>query len=221
MEKLALMLSDAPPHGDETIGHVSSVTYRPWDSATAYTTNSRCRWILRTVLEIVRKAAEQKGFAVIPRRWVVERSLAWLAAHRRLAPTTNATRHLTSRGLMIDIDVLVRIADLFRFRWDGRTHHHRQGGAAKDHLVRGRRHQHRVHGAGYTVDDLKQPDLGIAHLRTHLHQDVCLQPRWQVHRPRRRHLGRLLERRRPSGTEPSVTTTVTVIVTELRAVITG
>jgi hypothetical protein len=35
-------------------------------------------------VEIVRKPAEQHGFAVHPKRWVVERSLAWLTAHRRL-----------------------------------------------------------------------------------------------------------------------------------------
>jgi transposase len=40
---------------------------------------------LRTTVEIVRKPAEQRGFAVHPRRWVVERTLAWLTAHRRLA----------------------------------------------------------------------------------------------------------------------------------------
>jgi hypothetical protein len=38
-----------------------------------------------TTVEIVRKPAEQRGFAVHPKRWVVERSLAWLTAHRRLA----------------------------------------------------------------------------------------------------------------------------------------
>ncbi|AVT35541.1 transposase [Plantactinospora sp. BB1] len=36
-------------------------------------------------LEIVRRLADQRGFAVNPRRWVVERTLAWLAACRRLA----------------------------------------------------------------------------------------------------------------------------------------
>jgi transposase len=41
--------------------------------------------ILRTTLHIVRKPADQQGFAVIPRRWCVERTLAWLTAHRRLA----------------------------------------------------------------------------------------------------------------------------------------
>jgi transposase len=40
---------------------------------------------LRTTLEIVRKPADQRGFSVISRRWVVERTLAWLTACRRLA----------------------------------------------------------------------------------------------------------------------------------------
>ena len=41
--------------------------------------------ILRTTIHIVRKPAGQQGFTVIPRRWAVERTLAWLTAHRRLA----------------------------------------------------------------------------------------------------------------------------------------
>jgi transposase len=41
--------------------------------------------MLRTTISIVRKPADQRGFAVIPRRWAVERTLAWLTAHRRLA----------------------------------------------------------------------------------------------------------------------------------------
>jgi transposase len=39
---------------------------------------------LQTTVEIVRKPVDQRGFAVHPKRWVVERSLAWLTAHRRL-----------------------------------------------------------------------------------------------------------------------------------------
>jgi transposase len=39
---------------------------------------------LRTTIEVVRKPAGQRGFAVIPRRWAVERTFAWLTAHRRL-----------------------------------------------------------------------------------------------------------------------------------------
>lgn len=41
--------------------------------------------ITRTTVEIVRKPPDQRGFAVHPRRWVVERTLAWLTANRRLA----------------------------------------------------------------------------------------------------------------------------------------
>ncbi|MQA85764.1 MAG: hypothetical protein GEV03_14370 [Streptosporangiales bacterium] len=40
---------------------------------------------LRTTLSIARKPADQKGFAVLPRRSAVERTLARLTAHRRPA----------------------------------------------------------------------------------------------------------------------------------------
>ena len=43
------------------------------------------RTIAKTTVEIVRKPQGQKGFAVIPRRWAVERTFAWLTAYRRLA----------------------------------------------------------------------------------------------------------------------------------------
>jgi putative transposase len=36
-------------------------------------------------LEIVTRAPEQRGFVALPRRWVVERSLAWAGRCRRLA----------------------------------------------------------------------------------------------------------------------------------------
>jgi transposase len=36
-------------------------------------------------LEIVTRAPEQRGFVPLPRRWVVERSLAWYGRCRRLA----------------------------------------------------------------------------------------------------------------------------------------
>jgi putative transposase len=36
-------------------------------------------------LEIIEKPAGQHGFAVIPKRWVVERSLAWLCRNRQLS----------------------------------------------------------------------------------------------------------------------------------------
>ncbi len=42
-------------------------------------------------IEIVRKKAEQIGFAVHPRRWVIERFFAWINRNRRLAKDFEAT----------------------------------------------------------------------------------------------------------------------------------
>ncbi len=42
---------------------------------------THCRFVLDCVL----RPAHQKGFAVLPRRWVVERTFAWLNHHRRLS----------------------------------------------------------------------------------------------------------------------------------------
>jgi len=39
----------------------------------------------RIVLESVTRAEGQKGFAVLPHRWVVERTFAWLNQSRRLS----------------------------------------------------------------------------------------------------------------------------------------
>ena len=38
----------------------------------------------RIRLEVVLRSDDQKGFTVLPRRWVVERTFAWLNHHRRL-----------------------------------------------------------------------------------------------------------------------------------------
>jgi transposase len=38
---------------------------------------------LKIVLEIVKRSDDATGFVVLPRRWVVERTLAWIAGHRR------------------------------------------------------------------------------------------------------------------------------------------
>ena len=50
-------------------------------------------------LEVVKLAQAKRGFVLLPRRWVVERSFAWLARFRRLSrdyerlPTTLAGLH--------------------------------------------------------------------------------------------------------------------------------
>jgi hypothetical protein len=70
---------------------------RPWFpfvqrafADTAYSAE-RVAKATRIIIEIVRKQAGQIGFAVHPRRWVVERSLAWLGR--------NAVWPRLSRGL--------------------------------------------------------------------------------------------------------------------------
>ncbi len=40
-----------------------------------------CHWIL----EIVKRSDDVKGFVVLPRRWVVERTFGWLGRYRRLS----------------------------------------------------------------------------------------------------------------------------------------
>ena len=58
--------------------------------------------------EIVRRSEQIKGFAVLPKRWIVERSIAWLNRCRRLAKDwENLNRkglaflHLASIRLML------------------------------------------------------------------------------------------------------------------------
>jgi transposase len=42
-------------------------------------------------IEIVKRAADTGGFQLLPRRWVVERSFAWLNRNRRLAKDFEAS----------------------------------------------------------------------------------------------------------------------------------
>jgi transposase len=41
-----------------------------------------CRRKLK--VEVVKRSDDVKGFKVLPRRWVVERTFGWLMRHRRL-----------------------------------------------------------------------------------------------------------------------------------------
>ncbi len=42
-------------------------------------------------IEVVKKIADQIGFQVLPRRWVVERTFAWISRNRRLAKDFEST----------------------------------------------------------------------------------------------------------------------------------
>src|SRR3569833_2448182 len=41
--------------------------------------------VLDIIVDIVRKPEGRQGFSVLPRRWAIEQTLAWITAHRRLA----------------------------------------------------------------------------------------------------------------------------------------
>jgi transposase len=51
--------------------------------------------------EIVRRSAAAKGFERLPRRWVVERTIAWLNRNRRLAKDFEATLQSAQAWLFI------------------------------------------------------------------------------------------------------------------------
>ena len=55
----------------------------------------------RWTIEIVKRSAATKGFKLLPRRWVVERTIAWLNRNRRLAKDFEATIESAETWLMI------------------------------------------------------------------------------------------------------------------------
>ncbi|MGF9764789.1 transposase, partial [Microvirga sp. 0TCS3.31] len=64
-------------------------------------------------IEIVKKPPDQVGFAVHPRRWVVERFFAWISRNRRLWKDPEAT--LTSaRAFLYAASVMLLVRRLGR-----------------------------------------------------------------------------------------------------------
>jgi len=60
-------------------------------------------------IEVIRRCDNQKGFKVLPRRWVVERTFAWLGRCRRLAKDWETTiESSTAWTLIAHIRILIR-----------------------------------------------------------------------------------------------------------------
>ena len=62
----------------------------------------------RVRMEIVKRSDDVKGFKVLPRRWVVERTFGWLGRQRRLSKdyeyltdTSEAMIHVAMIGVML------------------------------------------------------------------------------------------------------------------------
>jgi transposase len=63
----------------------------------------------RWTLQIVKRAADAEGFQLLPRRWVVERTLAWLNRNRRLAKDFEASvASAECRIMMASVKLLSR-----------------------------------------------------------------------------------------------------------------
>jgi transposase len=62
---------------------------------------------LRT--EIVKRIDDMKGFVVLPRRWVVERTFSWFGRNRRLAKDfENLTETLATFVTLASIQLVLR-----------------------------------------------------------------------------------------------------------------
>jgi transposase len=63
----------------------------------------------RWTLEIVKRSDAATGFVLLPRRWVVERTFAWLNRNRRLAKDFEATLESALAGLFLaSVKLLMR-----------------------------------------------------------------------------------------------------------------
>lgn len=64
-------------------------------------------------VEIVRKSPDQVGFAVLPRRWVVERLFAWINRNRRVAKDFEATIE-SARAFLYAASIMLLIRRIAR-----------------------------------------------------------------------------------------------------------
>ena len=82
------------------------------DGAYAAYGNQLALWMLAFagwVLEVVKRPDKAKGFVVLPRRWVVERTLAWLSKYRRLSKDYEETPQSSEAWIRIAmIHLMVR-----------------------------------------------------------------------------------------------------------------
>ena len=72
------------------------------------------QWVARVsrcVLEIVRRSDTVRGFTVLPRRWVVERTFGWLGRSRRLS------RDYERKAQVAEAFVYLAMCRLMLHRW--------------------------------------------------------------------------------------------------------
>ena len=75
-------------------------------------------WIARGqrfVLEIVTKPPEQRGFQVLPKRWIGERFFAWISNYRRLSKDYERTVE-SSTGMIYLVSIRLMMRKLANLR---------------------------------------------------------------------------------------------------------
>ena len=64
---------------------------------------------LACTVEVVEKPTDQVGFAVLPKRWVVERTFAWLGRYRQLSKEYDRRPESTEGWIyLVSIDILLK-----------------------------------------------------------------------------------------------------------------
>jgi putative transposase len=64
---------------------------------------------LSCTVEVLEKTADQVGFAVLPKRWVVERTFAWLGRNRQLSKEYDRRPESTEGWIYLaSIDILLK-----------------------------------------------------------------------------------------------------------------
>jgi putative transposase len=67
-----------------------------------------CQW-LQVVVEVVTRPAAQRGFAVQPKRWIVERTFGWFNRQRQLSKEYDVYAETTEQWMYLaSIQVMVR-----------------------------------------------------------------------------------------------------------------
>ena len=87
-------------------------------------------------VEIVRKSPDQVGFAVQPRRWVVERFFAWINRNRRLAKDFEATI-ASARAFLYAASVMLLVRRLARAAMTFETDSKNPPGSTSRYVTRG------------------------------------------------------------------------------------
>ena len=84
-DEWALIEPRLPPASP--LGRPRETDLRAVVDAILYMASTGCQW----TLEIIKRSDHAEGFEVLPRRWVVERTFAWLGRCRRLAKDFEST----------------------------------------------------------------------------------------------------------------------------------